>query len=126
MSASDFPCTSYRASSRSLLYRLLAGNAVANDIDAVVALDFVGLDLDRLDVDEAAQRQRQRAALARAAQRLGLFRLQLQGDGLADEGVGAVFFLRRLVDRENPDVGQDDFRTDEIGRLAVGVLFALG
>src|SRR5260221_13572928 len=105
MSASaDLPCTSYRASFRSLLHQLLAGNAVTNDVDAFVALGFVSLDLDRLDVDDAAQRQRQRAALARAGERLGLFGLQFQGDGFADEGIGAVLFLWRLVDRENADI----------------------
>ena len=49
-------------------------------------------------------------------ERLRLLRLQFERDGLADDGVLAVLFLRRLVDRENANIGQDDFRDDDVGR----------
>src|SRR6476620_1917580 len=113
----------------SLLCRRLGRYAVANDIDAVAAPVslVVGVALDDVDVGDAAQRQRQRAALARAGERFGLFRLQLQRHGPADQGGLAVFFLRRLVDRQHADVGQDDFRIDRIGpAVSVRVLFAPG
>ena len=71
--------------------------------------------LDDVDVGNAAQRQRQRAGLARAGEDFGLFGLELERHGLADHGVRAVFFLRRLVDRQYADVAQDDFRVDRVG-----------
>ena len=63
-------------------------------------------------------------ALARAGERLGLFGLQLQRHGLADHGVLAVFFLRRLIDREHADVGQDDFRVDDVGCAGLSAFFS--
>jgi len=72
------------------------------------------------------QRELDRAALARTSERLGLLGLQLERGGFADQRVAAFFFLRRLVDGEDTDIGQDDFRTDDVRRLAVRVLFALG
>ena len=88
---------------------------------------IVGLGVDHVEIGDAAQRQRQRAALARAGERLGLLGLQFKRHGLADHGVLAVFFLRRLVDRQNADIGQDDFRVDDIGGAgAIRVLLALG
>ena len=81
---------------------------------------IVGAVLDHVDVGDAAQRQRQRAGLACARQRLGLLGLQLKRHGLADDGVLAVFFLRRLIDREHANVRQDDFRVDDVGAVVVG------
>jgi len=44
-----------------------------------------------------------------------MLRLQLERYGLADHGVLTFFFLRGLIDRENANVCQDDFRVDGIG-----------
>ena len=63
------------------------------------------------------------------SERRRLLGLQFERDGLADDGVLAVLFLRRLVDRENANIGQDDFRVDDIGgagAIRVGVLLAPG
>src|ERR1700688_505531 len=61
----------------------------------------------------------------RARERLGLLRLEFERHGLADHGVLAVFFLRRLIDGEHADVRQDDFGNDDVGRTrAAGVLVA--
>src|SRR3954453_21625569 len=93
------PRISYRASFQSLLCRRRTGNAVTNDVDGVAALGrlVIRLDLGGVDVGNAAQCQRERAALARACERLGLLRPQFQRDGLADNDVLPVLFLRRLV-----------------------------
>src|SRR4029453_18509199 len=122
-SSAEFPCTSYRASFRSLLHRLLAGTAVTNNVE-VFAAPLGGLFrlVDRLDVGDAAQRQRQRAALARAGEHFGLIGLQLERNRPADQGAAAFFFLRRLVDRENANIAEDDFRDGDVSALAVGVL----
>ena len=82
--------------------------------------------LGHVDVGDAAQRQRQRAALARARERLGLFGLQFERHGPADEGVLAFLFLRRLIDREHAHIGEDDLRMDDVGAACVGILFAPG
>ena len=58
---------------------------------------------------EAAQRERQRAELARQRERLGLARGEFQRRGLADDDALAVFLFDRLVDRQHADVGQDRF-----------------
>ena len=58
-------------------------------------------------VEQAAQRERQRAELARLRERFGLARRELERRGLADHDALAVLFLDRLVDREHADVGQD-------------------
>src|SRR6266850_5560050 len=127
MSASaDYPCTSYRASFRSLLDHRLGADAITNDVEAFAAPDFFFHLGDRVGIGDAAQRQRYRAGLARARQRLGLLGFQLEGRGPADARAGTVFFLRRLVDRENPNVGQDDFRADDIGQFVVPIFLALG
>src|SRR6266849_3283830 len=87
-----------------------------SDIDAVATPErlIVGSGLDRVEIGNAAQRQRQRAGLARAGKRLGLLGLPFKRDGLADHDVLAVFFLRSLVDSEHANIGQDDFRDDDI------------
>jgi hypothetical protein len=45
---------------------------------------------------------------ARAPSVCDLVGLQLERDGLAEHGVLAVLFLRRLVDREHANCWQDD------------------
>src|SRR6185312_3039409 len=127
-SPAHFPCTSFQASSWSLLYRRWAGNAVTNRVDAVAAPRtlIVILVVDHVDVGDAAQRQRQRAALVRAGEGFGLLGLQLEGDGLAYDGVLALFFLRSLINRENADVVEDDLGVDVFSRSgAVRILVAL-
>src|SRR6185437_4100356 len=122
-----FPCTSFQTSFWSLLYRRWAGNAVTNHVDAVApprTLIVIPV-VDHVDVGDAAQRQRQRAGLVRTGEGFRLLGLQLEGDGLAHDGVLALFFLRSLIDRENADVGEDDLGTDVIGRSgAVRILVA--
>jgi hypothetical protein len=102
--------------------------ARADYADAFASLrsSIVGSVLDHVEIGDAAQRQRQRAALTRARQRLGLLGLQFERDGLADYGVLAVLFLRLLVDREHADIRQNDFRVDDVGTAIVGILVALG
>src|ERR1700759_3624334 len=112
--SADFPPTSFRSSPWSRLYSSLLRrgrrrDAVANDIDAVAALAVAlvfGIAFDKAGVGDAAQRQRQRAGLPHACQRLGLVGLQFERHGLAEHGVLAVFLLRRLINRENADIAQ--------------------
>ena len=87
---------------------------------------ILGPAFGRVDIGDAAQRERQRAALAGARQRLGLLGLQFERDGAADEGVDALFFLRRLIDRQHTDVGENDFGLDGVASAALRILFALG
>src|SRR6185369_11553522 len=96
----------------------LVGDAVANHVDALVSSGWLVLAaVDLVGIGDAAKRELDRAALARTTERLGLLGLHLERGGLADERVGAFFFLRRLIDGEHPDIGQDDFRTDDVRRL---------
>ena len=87
------------------------GDAEADHVDAGragrVVVGRVGVVL--AGVEQAAQRQRQRAELARQRERLGLARRELERRGLADHDALAVLFLDRLVDREHAHVGQDRF-----------------
>src|ERR1700732_5468339 len=58
-----------------------------------------------------------------------LLGLQLERCGLADDGVLAVLFLRRLIDRENADIGQDGFRDHDVGSssaIRIRILLAPG
>src|SRR5215210_361332 len=113
----DFSCISYRKSYQSLLCRRRTWNAVANHVDAFAPLRslLVSFVFDHVDIADASQRQRQRAGLARTGERLGLFGSQLERYGFSDDGVLAVFLLRRLIDGENAYVWQNDFRLDDIG-----------
>src|SRR5207237_5200065 len=101
---------------------------VANYVDALVSfLNLIlGPAFGRVDIGDAAQRERQRAALARARQRLGLLGLQFERDGAADEGVDALFFLRRLIDRQHTDVGENVFGLDSVACAALRILFSVG
>jgi hypothetical protein len=63
--------------------------------------------------------------LWRARERLPLLGAQFKRHGLADHGALAVLFLRRLVDRKNANICEDDLRIDDIGRAAaVRILLA--
>src|SRR5690349_13961429 len=115
----------------SLLNRRRADDPIANHVHAFAAprprLSVLVERLDHLDIGDRAQRQRKAAALPRTGERLGLLGLELQCYGPADEGALAFLFLRRLVDRQNAHVGQDDLGLDDVRRaLALQTLFALG
>src|SRR3954454_19007196 len=101
----------------SLLRHRRAWDAIANHADGFTSLRtlIVGSVFDHVDVGHAAQRQRQRAGLARASQRLGLLRPQLERNGLADNRVLAVLLFWGLIDREDANVRKNDFRVDHIG-----------
>src|SRR4051812_3772786 len=116
-SSPDFSCSSYRNSYQSLLCRRRTWNAVANHVDAFAPLQglLVSFVFDHVDIADAAQRQRQRAGLARTGERLRLFGSQLERYRLSNDGVLAVFLLWRLIDGENAYVWQNDFRLDDIG-----------
>src|SRR6187455_2955160 len=58
-------------------------------------------------IREAAQRKRERAELARQRERFALARGQFKRRGLPDHDLLPVLLAQRLVDREDPDVGQD-------------------
>src|SRR6266576_760698 len=98
---------------RSLLWRYRTWNAVANDIHAFAALDDIDGLFRRVDIGNAAQRQRQRAALPGASQYLRLVRLQFERGGLADHAVRAVLFLGRLVAGQPANVAPADLPMDE-------------
>src|SRR5271154_2491071 len=57
-----------------------------------------------LRVEDAAQRERNRAELLRQLKRLGLLFGQFQRRGLADHGFGPGLFVDGLVDRQDPHV----------------------
>src|ERR1700746_344095 len=90
------PRTSSRLSSSSRLrrgQRRPARDAEADDVDAL-GIFHAGIDgLDRIGVGDAAQRQRQRARLTGGRERGCFVWLQLQRDGLADDGALTVLLL---------------------------------
>src|SRR5262249_35519997 len=61
-----------------------------------------------IEIDQAAQRERQRAELPRERERLRLARAELERGGLADDHALAVLCLDRLVDGQHAHVRQDD------------------
>src|SRR5262249_26565113 len=63
----------------------------------------------RLGIEQAAQRQGDRAELTRERQRFGLLRIKFDGGGLADRDLLAFLVFDRLVDREHPHVPQYRF-----------------
>src|SRR5579871_2448212 len=116
-SETDFPRTSYRLVLWSLLDRRGAVHSVTNHIDAGARVaSLVERDFHLVDVGDAAQGERERAGLARRRENHGLFGLQLERRGLADDDVLAVLFLRGLIDGENANIRENDLRDDEVGR----------
>src|ERR1700742_3597684 len=101
-------------------------DAVADDVDAWALARVVGGDRPLVDVGDAAQCERQRSGLARGSNLGGLLGLQFKRDGPADHVVGAFFFLRRLVDGEDSNIGQCDLGDDKIGQLRIRILDATG
>src|SRR3954454_17132828 len=108
----EFLRVSFPRSFPSLLRHRRAWDAVANHAEGFASLRtlIVGSVFDHVDVGDASQRQRKRAGLAGAGERLCLLGPQLERYGLADHGVLAVLLLGRLIDREHAHVGKDDFR----------------
>src|SRR2546423_3023994 len=102
----EFLRVSFPRSFPSLLRHRRAWDAVANRAQGFTSLRtlIVGSVFDYVDVGHASQRQRQGAGLARASQRLGLLRPQLERNGLADYRVLAILLFRRLIDREDANV----------------------
>src|SRR6267142_266335 len=122
-----FPQTSFRTSFRSLLCRSFTGDPVTNDVDVIALLNLFFRPIrGPVGIGDAAQRQRYGAGLARTRERLGLLGLQLERGRPADESVDALLFLWCLVDRQHPDIGENDFRRDDIGQFLVPIFLALG
>src|SRR5437762_13559961 len=97
----EFLRVSYPRPFPSLLRHRRTWDSVANHANGFTSPQtlIVGSVFDHVDVSHAAQCQRQRAGLARAGQRLGLLRPQLERNCLADNRVLAVLFVRRLIAR---------------------------
>ena len=91
------------------------GDAEADHVDAACARPlcrrhrrFAGV------IDHAAQRERQRAELARKREGLGLARREFQGRGLADHNLLAVLVLDGLIDGEHAHIGEDGFADEDV------------
>src|SRR5262245_59809970 len=98
------------------LFRCRRADAKANDIDVlpcvrVAAVVVVG----SVKVDDAAEREREHPHQLGAGENFGLVRRELEGRGLADHDALAVLVLDGLIDREDPDVGQDDLASVGVG-----------
>src|SRR5215470_10252597 len=105
------------------LFRCRRADAETNHIDALprfrVAIVIVG----SVEVDDAAERERKHPHQLGARKHFGLMRRELECRGLADHHALAVLVLDGLIDRQHPDVGEDDLARMGVGsgRL-VGVL----
>jgi hypothetical protein len=60
-----------------------------------------------LGIEQAAQRQRNRADLTRQRERLGLLLGQFERRGLSDRGFYPVFLIDRLIDGQHPNISQN-------------------
>src|SRR6202008_2853581 len=64
--------------------------------------------------------------LARGGESGGLLGLQFERDRAADDVVGALFLLWRLVDREHANIGQRDLGDDDVLLRRVWIFLAAG
>src|SRR5215813_8850612 len=105
------------------LFRCRRADAETDDIDAVPRFRGVVLVVGSVEVDDAAERERKHTHQLGAGEHFRLLRRELEGRGLADDHALAVLVLDRLIDRQDPDVGEDDLARMRVGsgRL-VGVL----
>ena len=79
----------------------------------------------RIRINQTAQRQRESTALAGPDESLGLRRLQLERNGLADERILAILFPGGLIDGQNPDIAQNDFGNDDVTASSGIMIFSL-
>ena len=92
-------------------------DAEADDVDAAGAAAFVAVAAFRLAcaVDDAAQRERERAFLASVGEDFGLARREFQCRGLADDNLLAALFLDRLIDGQHAHILEDGFADECFG-----------
>src|SRR5581483_9860334 len=102
-----------------LSWRRHRADTEANHVDGI-SLALVGIvGLAFAGVGDAAQRERQRAALARNSDKLRLGGRELQHRRLADDHFLPVLLLELLIDRQYANVAEDRLAAHEVaaGRL---------
>src|SRR5690606_23979764 len=90
------------------LFRCLGrGHAEAHDVDGAATGLIVRIGCVFFGVHDAAQRERQMTGLLAGRERFDLSRRQFERYRLADDDLLTVLVLDRLVDREDPHLGDD-------------------
>src|SRR5262249_43802786 len=108
----------------SRLLRRRRADAKPDHVDGAAALVGIvfGADVRIVEVDDAAQRERQHAHELGTGERLGLIWRELERCRLADDDALAVLFLDRLLDRWHAHVGENDLAGVGGGAGLLGIL----
>src|SRR5262245_29533738 len=104
-------CSPCRSPHRHVMSSCRGANSETNHVDAAPPSAVIGHGFRfvlLVEVDDAAQRERERALLPRQRQRLGLPWRELERCSLADHHSLAVLLLDGLINRQHAYVGEND------------------